>query len=353
MNCGDTPTMRLGMQARSWIRLLSATAIVALTIPACSSRSAQADDFYKGKTLTLIVGQAPGGGMDNEMRLVARFLGGFILGEPAIIARNMQGAGGTLLGNYLYNIARPDGLTLGMPGRSGFLLAPFTDVGDVKYDLRRFTWIGSSASTNYILWLRRDANIRSLADMKQATRSLIIGASGAGTANSVTPEILAKYEGFPFKIVRGYPGMNDAILAVERGEVDGVFTHRASVRSDLVAAGALVPIFQTFPIEPDLPALEQLVRDPRERALLDLLDAPLRLGLAVIGPPGLSDDLTRMLRQSYVKMASSKDYLDEAGRRGFDVGKPNSGEELADYVARNLTAVPADVIGDYRGYVGR
>ena len=135
------------------LRLVAALAIVSAATPAASQ------DYYKGKSITLFAGQPPGGGIDSEMRLVAHYFGRFIPGEPVVIARNMPGAGGMVLGNHLYNVARPDGLMLGMPGRSGFVLAPVIGAGDVKYDLRKFTWIGSSASTNYILWLRRGANI--------------------------------------------------------------------------------------------------------------------------------------------------------------------------------------------------
>jgi tripartite-type tricarboxylate transporter receptor subunit TctC len=135
---------------------------------ACVGQSVHAQEYFKGKTVTLFAGQPPGGGIDSEMRLVAHYFGKFIPGEPVVIARNMQGAGGLVLGNHLYNVARPDGLTLGMPGRSGFVLAPAIGAGDVKYDLRKLTWIGSSASTNYILWLRRGANIRSFDALKAA-----------------------------------------------------------------------------------------------------------------------------------------------------------------------------------------
>jgi tripartite-type tricarboxylate transporter receptor subunit TctC len=328
--------------------LIVSTAVAVLGSQVWGRAAIAAGDFYRGKTMTLFAGQPPGGGIDSEMRLVARFLGDFLPGGPAIIPRNMPGAGGVILGNYLYSIAKPDGLTLGMPGRSGFVLAPITSVADVKFDLRRFTWIGSSASTNYLLWLRRDSGIGSFNELKAAKRQLVIGGSGATTANSVVPELLARYQGFPFRVVRGYPGMNDAILAMERREVDGVFTHRASLRPDLVASGDLVPIFQTFAIEPDLPALDVMVTNPRQRALLNLLNAPLRLGLAVVAPPGLPDDLTRTLRQAYAHTVASQAYQAEAARRGFDVGRPIAGEEIADYVAGNLSAVPADVVREYR-----
>jgi hypothetical protein len=177
--------------------------------------------------------------------------------------------------------------------------------------------------------------------------------SGASRHGEFGGASVRQNEGFPFKVVRGYPGTNDAVLAMERGEVDGVFVHRASMRADLIASGFAVPIFQTFAIEPDLPVLEQFVTNPREIALLDLLNAPQRLGLAVIAPPALPADITTRLRTSYLTMVASKEYQEEAARRGLDVGKPNTGEELADYVASKLVTFPSETIREYRDYVER
>ena len=315
---------------------------------AASGLRAAPEDFYRGKTLTLFAGQPPGGGIDGEMRLVARFFGKFIPGEPSILPMNMQGAGGIILGNHLYSVAKPDGLTLGMPGRTGFALAPVISAADTKYDLKRFTWVGSSASSNFVLWMRRQANVRSFQDIRDAKRTIIIAGSGSTTANSVMPEILARHERLPLKVVRGYPGINDAILAVERGEADGVMCEKASMRPDVIASGAVVPVFQVMPIEPGVPLLDDLVTDPKEKALIELLSAPLRLGLAMIGPPGVPDDLTRMLRQSYLNMVASKEYRDEAAKRGFDLGRPNTGAELAQFVATKLASFPAETIEEYR-----
>lgn len=336
------------MHAFPSLILIVASLVLAQPISAPTS---QAQDFYRGKSVTLFAGQPPGGGIDSEMRLVAQFFGRHIPGEPAIVARNMPGAGGMILGNHLYGVARPDGLTLGMPGRSGFVLAPIISAADTKYDLRKFTWIGSSASSNFVLWMRRQSNIKSFDDLRNARRQIVIAGSGSTTANSITPEVLAKYENLPIKVVRGYPGIGDAVLAVERGEADGVLCQRASIRPDMLSSGAVVPVFQIFDVEPNLPVLDRLVSNPKEKALLELLAAPQRLGLAVIAPPGLPDDLTRILRQSYLKMVASRDYLDEAVKRGFDVGRPNTGEDIADYVTRTLLTFPAETIREYRSYV--
>jgi len=335
---------------RKFISHLLGVSGVALTL-FIAAPAALAQDFYRGKSVALYAGQPPGGGIDSEMRLVAQFFGRHIPGEPAIVARNMPGAGGMILGNHLYGVARPDGLTLGMPGRSGFVLAPIVSAADTKYDLRKFTWIGSSASSNFVLWMRRQSSIRSFDDLKRANRPIVIAGSGSTTANSITPEVLAKYESLPIKVVRGYPGISDAVLAVERGEADGVLCQRASIRPDMLSSGAVVPVFQVFDVEPNVPVLERLVSNPQEKALLELLAAPQRLGLAVIAPPGLPDDLTRILRQSYRKMVASREYLDEAVKRGFDVGRPNTGEEIAAYVANTLMNFPAETIREYRSYV--
>jgi ABC-type amino acid transport substrate-binding protein len=312
--------------------------------------AAAAQDFYRNKTITLIAGQPPGGGIDSEMRLVALFLGKFIPGEPKVLPMNMQGAGGIILGNYLYSVAKPDGLTLGMPGRTGFALAPIISAADTKYDLRRFTWIGSSAASNFVLYMRRAANVKSFEDLRNAKRQIVIAGSGSTTANSVMPEVLARYEKLPLRVVRGYPGINDAVLAVERGEADGVLCQKASLRADLIASGAVVPVFQVMAFEPGVPLLDDLITDQKEKALLDLLSAPQRLGLPLIAPPGLPSDVTRILRQSYLNMVADKGYQEEAVKRGLDIGQPNSGEELAQFAAK-LTAFPAETVEEYRRYV--
>jgi tripartite-type tricarboxylate transporter receptor subunit TctC len=327
--------------------------VMAAIIAAALLQSADAQDHYRGQSITLFAGQPPGGGIDSEMRLVAQFYGKHIPGAPSIVPRNMPGAGGLILGNHLYSVAKPDGLTLGMPGRTGFVLAPIISAADTKYDLRKFTWIGSSASSNLILYMRRQSNIRSFDDLKKAKREIIISGSGSTTSNSIIPEVLAKYEGLPIKVVRGYPGIADAVLAVERGEADGVLCQRASIRPDMLAAGAVVPVFQLFDSEPNVPTLQNLVADPREKALLELLSAPQKLGLAVIAPPGMPAELTRILRDAYLTMIATGEYRDEAIKRGFDVGAPNSGEAITDYVANTLTKFPAETIAAYRSYVER
>jgi tripartite-type tricarboxylate transporter receptor subunit TctC len=312
--------------------------------------SASAQDYFKGKTLSIFAGRPPGGGVDSEMRLVAQFLANHIPGKPNIVPKNMPGAGGVALGNHLFGVAAPDGLTLGVPGRTAFLLAPVTGNPNARYDLKKLTWIGSAASSNFILWLRRGVNVSTLEEMRASKKELVIGGSSGGNSDTVVPELLLKYERFPFKVVRGYPGTAEQALALQRGEIDGMFTERASFKSDPVASGLAVPILQSFPIEPGLPLLDDIASHPMEKALFKLFNIPLRVGLALVAPPDVPGDITRTLRAAYMAAVASKDYKEQASKRGFEVGAPNSGEEIADYIAKNLSNVPADVIGEFRSY---
>ena len=176
----------------------------------------------------------------------------------------------------------------------------------------------------------------------------MIGGSSAGNSDTVVPELMAKYEHFPFKVVRGYPGTAEQALALQSGEIDGMFTERASFASDPVATGLAVPIFQTFPLEPNIPLSSEIASDPREKAILALFEVPLHVGLALVAPPGLDPAKTKILRDAYDKTVTSPDYVAQATKRGFTVGKPNEGADLQAYVEKSLSNVPPAVIAEFQ-----
>jgi tripartite-type tricarboxylate transporter receptor subunit TctC len=329
------------------VKLKTCIAIAALALSWAGD--ARADDYFKGKTVSIYAGRPPGGGVDSEMRLVAQFLANHIPGKPGMIPKNMPGAGGIALGNYVYSAA-PDGLTIAVPGRTAFVLAPIVGNPNAKYDLKRLTWIGSAASSNFMLWLRRGVNVATLDQVKQSKKELVIGGSGSGNSDTVVPELLIKYEKLPLKVVRGYPGTAEQALAMERGEIDGMFTERASFRADPIASGLAVPVVQTFAMEPGIPVLEDIATHPMEKALYRLFSIPLRVGLAVVAPPEMPAETTRVLRAAYLGAVSGAEYKEQAAKRGFEVGQPNSGEDIADFIAKNLSNVPADVIAEFRSY---
>jgi tripartite-type tricarboxylate transporter receptor subunit TctC len=330
-------------------------ALFAAAVLAAAAGAASAQDYFVNKSITLYAGYPPGGGIDNEMRTIARFYPAFIPGRPNIIAKNMPGAGGLILGNYLYAKGKPDGFEIGMPGRSGFLLANSIGHKGARYVLTEFTYIGSTASTNAILWLNAKAGINTLDDLKKAKKTIVLGGLSARSQNIVVPKVLAKYHGFPFRPVHGYPGMNAVLLAMERGEVDGLFSHEGSLQStrpDMIADKKIIPIFQTFPFEPNLPTVESFVTDPEEKALLTLLSAPGRVGVPLLGPPKMNAEATKVLRDAHQALAKDKAFREYAEKRGIHVA-PSTGPDLQAYIAANLVKVPASVVKQYRAYTKR
>jgi tripartite-type tricarboxylate transporter receptor subunit TctC len=311
-------------------------------------------NFFAGKSITLYSGFSPGGGADGEARMVARHLARFIPGNPNIVVKNMPGAGGIVLANHIYNSAETDGLTLAMPGRSGFLLSNVVKDSSVTYDIAKFTYIGGAGSTNSILWLRKGLGIANLAQLKAAKKEIIVGAWAARSQNAIVPKVLRQYEGWPFKVVHGYPGTNDVMLAIERGEVDGLYSHQGSIqnmRPTMIAKGELMPIVQTFEELPNVPTIDSLITNPKEKALLGLLSAPSRIGLPLIAPPKIPADRLEILRKSYELMVKDKEYLEEAEKRGLPAGQPLSGEELQKLIAQTLSSAPDDVLQEYLAFM--
>jgi tripartite-type tricarboxylate transporter receptor subunit TctC len=312
-------------------------------------------DFYAGKTLTIIAGLPPGGGVDGEMRVLAQYFAKYIPGHPAILARNMPGAGGIVLANTINSITAPDGLTLAMPGRSGFLLSNVVPQKGITYDLTKFSYVGGAGSAVNALWLRAKLGIASLAALKSHKGDIVIGALNARSENAIAPRVLASYEGWPLKIVTGYAGFSEVLIAVERGEVDGLFTHEGSIansRPDMIAAGTLKPIVQSYQSLPDVPVLADVVASADARALLALVTTPSQIGLPLMGPPGIPAERLDILRQSYMRLMQDEDYRAEAERRGLPVGRAVGGAELQALVARSLSGVPEPVVKAYLAFTG-
>ena len=334
--------------------LARAAAIAVLAICLLPSTASRAADVFAGKTITIIAGLPPGGGVDGEMRTLARYLGRFIPGNPAIVAQNMPGAGGIVLGNYLLHAAA-DGLTLAMPGRSGFLLSNVVPQKSVAYDLTKFSYVGGAGSTNNVLWIRRGAGVTSVADLDKAQKELAIGALSPRTGDAVIPKVLAKYQGWKLKIVFGYPGFNEVLTATERGELDGFLTHEGSIRTtrpDMIDSGLLIPVVQSFDDLPKVPVIASIVKNPQEKALLGLLETPSEIGLPLMGPPGIPADRLAILRAAYMRAVADPAYRQEAEKRGLPVGRAVTGPALQQKIADNLSHVPPAVVQEFLDLTG-
>jgi len=330
-----------------------ALCFVALCLAVAPAQAA--DDVFAGKTINVIAGFPPGGGVDGEMRVLARFFAKYIPGQPSIVPRNMQGAGGIILANHLYNMAAADGLTLGMPGRSGFLLSNVVPQKGITYDLARFSYIGGAGSAANALWVHRRTGISSVADLKRARTPIVIGALNARSENAIAPRVLESYEGWPLKVVTGYPGFSEVLIALDRGEVDALFTHEGSIansRPDLISSGAVKPIVQSFDAMAGVPVLADVVVDANARALLGLVTTPSHIGLPLLGPPGIPTERLEVLRQSYQHLMDDAEYRAEADRRGLPVGRAVSGAELQQLIAQKLSAVPERLVKEYMAFAG-
>jgi tripartite-type tricarboxylate transporter receptor subunit TctC len=338
------------------LRLLITVLALASAIAASHIGPAKAEDFYAGKTITLYAGFPPGGGVDGEMRILAQYYAKYIPGNPSIVARNMPGAGGVILGNFLYQQAPADGLTLGMPGRSGFLLSNVIPQKGISYDLRKFSYIGGAGSATNALWIASRTGVNSIEDLKRAQRPIIIGALTARSENAIAPKLLAQHEGWPLKVVDGYPGFNEVLIAIERGEVDGLFSHEGSVantRPDMVTSGFVKAIAQTSKYFPNVPVLKEILpKDSPARPLLGLVTTPSQIGLPLMGPPGVPADRLAILRTAYAKLMEDAEYRAEADKRGLPVGRAVFGDELAKIIEESLANVPEAIAKEYMNATG-
>ena len=218
------------MLGRSTVACLSMAVLLAQ--PAAAQT---AEEFYKGKALTLVVGNGPGGGFDVFGRLLARHIGRYVPGNPSVVVQNMPGAGSLVAANYLYNVAPKDGTTFGLIARNMPLLGLLGNNSNVRFDPHKFTWLGSSSNFSndaYVLIVRKDAAVKSIADALRADGPpLLLGGTADGGSSSDVPKILHDTIGLNTKLVVGYRDSAAIYLAMERGEVSGRTNELSSIKS--------------------------------------------------------------------------------------------------------------------------
>src|SRR5450432_3604336 len=241
-------------------------------------RRALAVDFYRGKTLTMIVGFAPGGGVDTQARTIARHLVRFVPGQPGVIVQNMEGAAGALATNFLNQRVAPDGLTISTPGRSWFVEGVVKGPG-IGFDPTKFTYIGSAGGSNSVAYVRASTGIKTLDDLKSSRQTVTFGSLASTTPTAMVPLMLAAL-GMPVKVVLGYVSTARVLVALEQGEIDAVFS-----------------VADSFSCLPDLPLLRDVL-PPREGPLLTLVMGTDNFGLPLVGPPGMAPEQTEILRQA-------------------------------------------------------
>jgi len=295
--------------------------------------------FYQGKTITVVAGVSAGSAYDLYARLMAQFMGKYIPGNPSFIVQNMTGAGSIIGANYVYNVSKPDGLTIGAIQPSIYF-NQLMKQKEVKYDWAKFGWIGSSDKSDYLLYMRADLPYKTLADVRKAKEPPKCGSTGAGTSGSYMPKLLEETLGTKFTIVAGYQGGGEIDLAVERGELHcRAFTVQAYHSREpyftwrkKAFARILMQTGQTRDARlSDVPTLGELMDEFKtpemERRLVPLVMAATDFGRPIVAPPGIPSDRLNLLREAFLKTMKDPELLAEAKRKNFDI-TPSTGEEL-------------------------
>jgi hypothetical protein len=325
----------------------AALVAIALLVFSAGATTARAADFYQGKTLTVVVGFAPGGGVDTTARVIARHLVRFIPGAPNLIVQNMEGAAGLVAMNYVAHRVAADGLTVAIPGRSWYVEGALRGPG-VAFDVDTLTYIGSPGGVNSGLFVRTATGIENLAALKSSPRAVTFGTLGATTPTAMVPALLAG-EGYPIKLIPGYVSTTRVLLALEQGEVDGFWTVDDSFaqRRDLIEKKLVRPILQTRPKIPGVPLLSDVVPQSQQ-PLRMLLEAPDNFGLPLVGPAGIPAERADILRKAFMAMAADPAYQADAIKAGEPVGAPITGAQLQAMVDQLAKEATPDIVAAYR-----
>ena len=317
-----------------------------LALGALAATTALAEDFYRGKTITMIVGFAPGGGIDTSARILARHITRFIPGAPNIVVQTIEGAAGVVAANYLEKRAAPDGLTIAVPGRSWFL-EPLLKNPNAQFDPVKLSYVGSTGTMNSLLWVEPKSGLRSVMDFAGKPEPVVFGALGGGTPTAMVAAILAE-AGVPLRLVSGYPGSSRLLLALQQGEVQAVFLTEDSfsLHKDLVEKKVVVPILQSRPVQPGLPLVGEIV--PADlRPVLELSQSGETLGMMVVGPANVPVDRLDILRTAFMAMANDADYRAEVAKFETTRTAPLDGAMVAKMMQELATSATPTVVAAF------
>jgi tripartite-type tricarboxylate transporter receptor subunit TctC len=316
------------------VKVIQVTLILSICLslpPELKSAHAQSN-FYQGKTITYIVGLLAGDSNDLWARAVTRNMAKHITGQPNIVVQNMPGAGGLTAANYVYGVAKPDGLTLGTLS-AGHYFHQLAGRKEAQFDWRKFTWIGSSTPHEYLFVMRADAPYKSTDDIRAASQPPKCSSTAPGSASYMTLKMLEEGLGLKFNIVTGYRGGGEQDLAIERGEVQcrPVTTAAYLGRSPMpewVKKGFLRVLVQTprrrNPKLPEVPTVYELmerhqVPERNRRVALVILGTDNFGNFPTAGTPGIPAERVKMLREAYVKALKEPDFLEEAKKRSWQI----------------------------------
>jgi tripartite-type tricarboxylate transporter receptor subunit TctC len=328
--------------------VLAAVAITATVITASTTPSSaqSAEQFYKGKTITILLGQPPGGSYDLYARLAADHMRKFIPGSPLVTVQYKPGGGGATAVAYLYAQAPKDGTMLGLFSETigqTQLLDP--QVGQWK--MQEMTYIGSFAGVNAAFVRRKDSPAKTVDEMR--TIPMNVGCSGRTSQSYQSPAMLKNLAGFKFNVICGYPGSAEYVLALEKGEVDMVssaWNQWTSTHMDKIKSGQFVPVIQSglkrHKDLQDIPLMQELISDPKLKAVFEFASAGGAIGRAILAPPKVPKERLDALSAAFDKMVKDPAFLADAQKRGAEIDPSPSTEVQKASLA--IIAAPKDVV---------
>lgn len=325
-------------------RLATSLSIIGGTLCFVASYGAAlADDYYRDKQISLILGYNAGGGYDLHARLVANALPRHIPGTPKIILRHMPGAGSIIAANFLQGHAAEDGLTIGLIGQQLAVSQALKDQ-NVRYDLRDFKALGRVARSVEATVVWHTSSVKSLADAMG--RQITLAATSAGSTSHALPLLVSRITGAKFKLVTGYQGVSGAELAMERGETDGahatvsglMFTKAHWLKENKISV--LVQYAkERDPSLPDTPTMTELGKTPDDKKILSFFASPAEVGYSFLAPPKTPVDRVQTMRQAFAKMLDEPSFAAEMKARSLSFD-PLSGENLQALIAETLNLDP-------------
>jgi tripartite-type tricarboxylate transporter receptor subunit TctC len=317
-------------------------------ICAFPAHAASPAEFYKGRSVQLIVGFSSGGGYDLYARVLARHMGKHIPGNPTIVPQNMPGAGSVKAANYIYGVAPKDGSVFGIFDRGLPMERLLGRTEGQQFEATKFTWIGSVTDEPAVCAFSSRSGIGSWRDMQ--TKPFKLGGAGVTADDEVYPNMLRSLFHLPLRLISGFPGRSEVVLSLQRGEIDGIcgwsWSSLMSRDKNLLDSKQIRIVLQ-LGVEknleiPGVPLVGDLTTDPKQKAVLRLIFSRLTIARPFAAPPGLPPERAQTLREAFAATMKDPAFLAEMRRLALEV-RPQSGEKV-EQVVRDIYASPADVV---------
>jgi tripartite-type tricarboxylate transporter receptor subunit TctC len=321
------------------------TGLIAGLLAAFISTAALADpvaDFYRGKTITILIGVGAGGEYDLQARLVGKYLSRYIPGNPTVVEQNMTGASGLKMINYLAGVAPHDGTYIGMI-QNGLPALQVVGLDGVQFDAAKFNWLGAMAPVVETIAVWHTADVTTVDGARQ--KEIVTGSTARGSITYTFPQMMNELFGTKLKLVTGYTGGNEINLAMERGEVEArnnTWSSWKATRPDWLRDKKISVIVQSGPRAPDLdaPLVRDLATTDEQRSIVDLVFSGCALGRPLAITPGVPADRVAALRSAFDQAVKDPEFLADAKAANFDVD-PIHGIDMQKTIAHILDTPPA------------